>query len=404
MYDLIFCVLTTTKKKNRLPFFHKNGYKKSDKYKIKIVYLVENEEKPEYVNEDIEWYNSNYHYTIRYLDYLKNTKDQSRWFLQVDDDSITDLDKTIEYLDKYYEFEDSLCLGSIVTQIFATRYFDRKTIGQLNADCYFEPVYEKILKKTIDQNINLNDIFVSPKSFSAWEYCILSKSAFNKISKFKKLGEFIENCKELKIHFSDESCFVLSNLLKITVSHCSFMTPMPIFEEYSGMNKNGRFTHIHHVCEELDQLHLVENIIQNNKIFENSSQVKNYFNSNLINSYWLFYKYDILSKQVTSRCGIKLLENKKVEKLNKNFEDFNGFEKYNLNYNSDSYTIKEWDFSNEEFSILVDERKFTFRKEEDNLYRSFTNNEIFILSKLNPLDLIYWSHKKFIYNFSKDLY
>ncbi len=42
MYDLILCVLATTKN-NRLPAFNKIGYK-STKYKTKIVYLVDEED------------------------------------------------------------------------------------------------------------------------------------------------------------------------------------------------------------------------------------------------------------------------------------------------------------------------------------------------------------------------
>ena len=45
MLDLVLCVLATTKN-NRIGQFSKIGYKKTNKYNSKIVYLINNEEKP----------------------------------------------------------------------------------------------------------------------------------------------------------------------------------------------------------------------------------------------------------------------------------------------------------------------------------------------------------------------
>lgn len=404
MYDLILCVLAT-QKNNRLPFFNSNGYKKTSKYKTKVVYLVENEERPNYLKKDSDWYNSNYYYGIRYLDYLRSTKDKSRWFLQVDDDSCTDIDKTIEFLDFFHDWNDSVCLGTIVNKLKMTRYFDRSSKDIFINSCYFDSKFKSILKKTIDKEIDLNDFVISPKSFNGWEYCIFSNKSVEKIKNFDKLNNYIENCQEIKPKFSDQPCYVLSNLLKISISNCFFMCPLPYYEEYTGINKNGNFSHIHHVCNPIDQLNLLGKVIENNLEFENSNEVINYFGKNLEDTSWMFYEYDLIEKKILKRFAFKLLENNSIEKIEIDFKNFeHNADKYNLNYNSDSIILDEWKFCESNVYLTINKIQHEFKKKKENYYNCLFENKVYILSKLNSIDLIYWSHKKFVYNFSENLY
>jgi len=383
MYDLILCVLATTKN-NRLPVFNKIGYK-STKYKTKIVYLVDEEDKPDFIKDD--WHKSpNYPLSVRFVHYIKNTKDEFRWLMQVDDDSCTDLDKTVELLDYFYDYKDSMMLtGSFNYFLSLPRYSDQEKIIQ-SCHCYsVEPIIQKIYDKINVEHLpeDLNDYGLAPYINNGWEHSVLSNSAANKIKKYDKLQEFIDGCLEFKPNFGDQVPFALAKIAKVPIANCHFLSPLPTIEEYSAINKNGRFSHIHHVCDYWSDYNNLLNILEQNIVFESPQEVESYLEQHISNSYWFFYS--LKCKEILSRFVIKFNENQSISVLDIEYNR-------NVAYNLES---KKWILV--ETNIILENeqnQKISFSKMKNKLYGVQDGDNVFILSKFDSTDMIYWKHKK----------
>jgi hypothetical protein len=402
MHDLIFCVLATTKN-NRLPQFTKIGYKKSNKYKIKIIYLVNNEDKPEFLEG--EWFNCpNHSPSTRLAYYFSKTADESRWFMQVDDDSCTDLDKTIELLDYFYDDQDPVMLtGSSSYFPIVPRYIDRTPKMETLFLHTIDPKLQQVLKKMQIENLfvetsDLNNFEFVPRLCHGWEHNVFSFAGVKKIKKYNRLEEYIEHCLECKPEFGDEVPFLLSKIAKIPISQCYFLTPLPELEEYTGINKNGRFTHIHHMAEPLDLIFHLENIIENKFTFENKKQVCEYLEKNPENTEWFFFH--VIDNKISARCAMKLNLDHSIEIMNISIANIPDYFKINFNYEKYELQNKKWQMKNGKITITNDKNQnLDFSKIKDKMYGSIINEkEFFILSKISPVDKLYWNRKKFFGN------
>lgn len=402
MYDLIFCVLATTKN-NRLSQFARIGYKKSNKYKIKIIYLVNNENKPEFLEG--EWFNCpNHSHSTRLAHYFSKTADESRWFMQVDDDSCTDLDKTIDLLDYFYDDQDPVMLtGSSSYFPIVPRYIDRTPKMETLFLHTIDPKLQQVLKKMQIENLfvetnDLNNFEFVPRLCHGWEHNVFSFAGVKKIKKYNRLEEYIKHCLECKPEFSDEVPFLLSKIAKIPISQCYFLTPLPELEEYTGINKNGRFTHIHHMAEPLDLIFHLENIIENKFTFENKKQVCDYLEKNPENTEWFFFH--VIDNKISARCAIKLNLDHSIEIMNISIANIPDYFKINFNYEKYELQNKKWQMKNGKITITNDKNQnLDFSKIKDKMYGSIINEkEFFILSKISPVDKLYWNRKKFFGN------
>ena len=383
MYDLILCVLATTKN-DRLSIFSKVGSKKTDKYKTKIIYLIDNETKPEFIEGD--WHNSGCAFPVRFSKYLKNTNENFRWIMQVDDDSCTDLERTIDLLDKLYDYEDSVMLtGSSSYYLDLPRYVDQTIIRETCLCHAMEPNLQQSLRDVgfLDSK-DLNKFSYIPYVNNGWENSIFSKKAVEKIQKNKDSQNFIDACLKNQVGFSDQVPFALANISKVPISNCYFLSPMPNIEEYTAINKNGRFSHIHHVNEHWDQLDHLENMIKDKKIFNSSEQVNSYLQDKVQGTNWLFFA--IKDGKISSRSLIRLGTN--IEVLN--------YDKINLN--QFDFKDKNWTYLNDQFVIENQQgQKAIFNKVKNNLYIC-KQDQVFVLSRFHYMDMVYLSHNKSLSN------
>lgn len=410
MYDLVLCVLTSSKSE-RLPIFQKIGYKKSSKYKTKIVYLVDTDEKPDYLDESCDWYNCfggvGPSYTCRFIEYLKNTYDEAKWFLQVDDDSCTDLDKTIDLLNYFYDYEDPAVLtGSLFFFLGMPRYVDRSEIFDPCFSTNIDQKLQKVLRDMEVENIfvgieDLNKFKIMPTIARGWEHSVFSCGAVNKIKKYNRLQEFVLRCAKLNPEFGDQAPFILAKLAKVPISSCFFLTPTPSIEEYSVINKNGRFSHIHHICESWDQLQYFEDAIDNDLIFDSSEEVKFYFDSKKENTEWVFFH--ILDNKIRARCLIKLLKENKISIIDikiKGLISHSAVPEFNLNLNEKDYELEEkkWFYDNEIFVITnKSDQKIEFVPIKEKLYgHKVSESEYYLLSKTHILDSLFWRRGLFV--------
>jgi hypothetical protein len=284
MNILNLCVIASTKTdkytKRLKNFIDLYGYKNLNyKKNTKISFLVEDESKPDFINESFGWYNyPNLPMSLRFVSYLINNWSPSVWTMQVDDDSSTDIDKTIEFLNQFYDADDSMIL-----------------MGGRNTD--LENGLQNLIKEMGEPNIlfdnpNICQFKDIPYFVHAWEPSILSKKAVNKIRNYNKLEFFLQLARKYKPVFTDQSIYLLSKLAKVPIVESTFLCPYDRPQEYSAVNPNGRYSHIHYVKEESSNYNTIidnmkkYNIIEDTVILNNMKYV---FENTLTQSYGIIF-------------------------------------------------------------------------------------------------------------------
>ena len=81
--------------------------------------------------------------------------------------------------------------------------------------------------------------------------------AVNKIKNYNKLNLFLELALKYRPVFTDQSIYLLSKLAKVPIVEAMFLCPYDRPAEYSAMNPQGRYSHIHYVKEELPTYQMI---------------------------------------------------------------------------------------------------------------------------------------------------
>jgi hypothetical protein len=239
---MTLCVLACAKNDKYLKrlgdFVRHYGYKNSKNY-ARIAFLVEDEVRPDFIPQEHMWYNCpGTPLSCRFLKYLKDFNDESDWIMQVDDDSSTDLDKTFELLNRFYNHQDSMMLmGGRNTDLEMSQQNIIKTMG---CDDFFFG------------SSNISKFDTHPYFVHAWEPTIVSNRAVKTIKAWARLDEYINLCLRHRPTFGDQTPYVVAKLAKIPIVECTFMSPFNKNTEYSAINPNGRYSHIHYVTEKWD--------------------------------------------------------------------------------------------------------------------------------------------------------
>jgi len=324
MNILNLCVIASTKSNKytqRLKnFINLYGIKNLNyKKNVKICFLVEDEPRPEFLNPEFEWYNyPNLPMSLRLIYYLINNWSPSVWTMQVDDDSSTDIDKTIEFLNQFYDHDDSMIL-----------------MGGRNTD--LEYGLQSLIKEMAEPNILFGNpnicVFKDiPYFVHAWEPSILSNKAVNKIREYNKKDLFLQLALKYSPVFTDQSIYLLSKLAKVPIVEATFLCPYDRPHEYSAINPNGRYSHIHYIKEESPNYNMIVDSMKNHHSVEKD-------NLNVINNLNIIdnMKY-VFENALTQSYGILVLNengsignydnpNEKFWQLNENnnliFKDIN---------------------------------------------------------------------------------
>lgn len=293
-YDFTICTLACTKQKkyaDRLKdYVDSYGFKLNNKsLKVKFVFLVEDESRPNFLSKEHVWYNCpGLPMSMRWVKYLKDEATDSKWVMQVDDDSSTDIDKTIELLNQYYDHQDSMLL-----------------MGGRNTD--LELGQQNILKSMKIENMFFESDDISkfegiPYFTHAWEPSIISQSGINKVKKWNRFSEYISLCKNARPIFTDQTPYVVARLSKIPIVEAPFLCPFNWANMYSAINKKGRYSHIHYVTDKWNYFNNFKTAIKNNLTFENEKETIKYL-SNSIKSKSILQK----DKKLTHNEQIHLL-------------------------------------------------------------------------------------------------
>ena len=310
MNELTFCVLACAKNKKysaRLKeFLDSYGFKMNRKdIRVKFVFLVEDETRPDFIPKDHVWYNCpDTPLSCRFLKFIKESELDSKWIMQVDDDSSTDIDKTIELLEQFYDHQDPMIL-----------------MGGRNTD--MEPAQQNIVKVMDFNNFffgsnNISTFDTTPYFTHAWEPSILSVEGARKIKYWARLEEYYELCMKYKPGFGDQTPYVAAKIAKVPIVECLFMSPFNKTSEYSALVNEGRYSHVHYITE---KWHGFEDFKIRMMIAKNNRRAS----KNLPNNVWEFWGgprgnqgyYGMISLNDDGTIG--LYKNK-----NESFWDMNG--------------------------------------------------------------------------------
>jgi hypothetical protein len=239
-FDITLCVLACAKSEKHIQrlkdFVEIFGFKLSNpEIKARVVFLVDDEPRPEFLDPFFVWRNvPSTILSSRFVKYMINEEEfNSNWVMQVDDDSSTDLDKTVELLRQFYDHDDCVVL-----------------MGGRNTD--LEPNQQAILRRMDIKNFffesnDINSFEGTPYFFHAWEPSIFSVPAIEKMKKWDRINEYLDLCSKYEPVYGDQTPYVIAKLSKVPVSECLFLSSLPKDDEYSAINHNGRFSHIHYI-------------------------------------------------------------------------------------------------------------------------------------------------------------
>ena len=268
MYDFTLCVIACAKKEKyaaRLKeFISIYGYVLKDKnIKVKFVYLAEDEPRPSFLNKNDVWYNClDVPMSMRFLKYIKDCENDSTWVMQVDDDSSTDIDSTFKMLNESYNSDDAIMLmGGRNTDLESAQ---QRILRSMKIDNFF---FESSDIKKFEQ---------IPYFVHAWEPTIVSKATIKRIKNWNRLEEYFKLCRGNRPIFGDQTPYVVARLAKIPIVECYFLCPFQFASLYSGINKKGRYSHIHYINEKWNYFTVFKKALKENLIFNTEEETQKY--------------------------------------------------------------------------------------------------------------------------------
>lgn len=266
-YDFVLVVLvccTQQKYIDRLISFVKDyGYKFTNKSHInfKIVFLAgEPEPKDIYLKKIIDvtydWqYMPDMTVANRFLTYIYTNPIDYKWIFQVDDDSSTDIDRTYDILEDFYNYTDPIMFAS-------SRTTDLCMIQQL------------ILREMEISNIffgktNIDDHQYPPMIVHSHEASLLSSEAVRRMKLCKYTLNYLSLSHKYRVYWTDNGVGVLSKICKIPVVESTFsdswVDEHKAMNEYSAIKKDGRLTHVHPILNTQTFYNQFIDIFQQNK-------------------------------------------------------------------------------------------------------------------------------------------
>lgn len=269
---IMLCALVCTKKEKyvrRLHDFieHYGIICKEAKSRLLVTLLAEDEPRPDFIEKDIQWVNFPQDpMSLRFTNYMANYPVSCDWIMQVDDDSSTDIDKTLEILDQYYDYKDPVVL-------MAGRNTDLELGLQDIARSFNTPNF-------FFGHQDITKFKGQPLFTHSWGSTIISSAGVKKIKNWAGIKKYIDMCRSVKTVFSDQVPYLAAKLAKVPISESTFMSPFSDADQYTALNTNGRYSHIHYVKEEWSNYKPFIEALKSNKKFTSPDAVNSYLSRN----------------------------------------------------------------------------------------------------------------------------
>jgi len=239
MYDIEICLpITFSQEKYKLMFsqFKKYGLLRTNERKILLSLLVGTEKVPKDFNEgwgngiSVQLIRSKYNVlaqkTMDYYCSVINPK-SAKWFMKLDDDSITDIKCLMEHLDKLNHNEERYLGSSLSSNIEDA---EKEILFNMDEEHLYNPVH---------------------KIWHEWECCIMSSYTIDKILNCEKSMNFLNL--RLKNDFpssNDISLGIAAKFAGQRVEEADFLTNKPFYGLFSLFG--GPICHLHYCSEIFD--------------------------------------------------------------------------------------------------------------------------------------------------------
>lgn len=243
-YQFKLAVLASAKKQKYVErlkdFIYKYGFKftNKDTINIKIVFLAENEDAPNFIlnNPLFEWVDVKEKLSTRFIKYIEQSKIDYEWIMQVDDDSSTDIDRSYELLNDFYDYVDPM-------MFLCSRTPDMDYNQQLI-------LREMEIKNIFFGNIDINNYKDTPYFIHSWEGSLFSCGGAMKIKNHSILPRYLELTDKYLPGYGDNTPAVVAKICKVPVVESLFMSAWAHVEDYSAITPTGKLTHIHYVLKD----------------------------------------------------------------------------------------------------------------------------------------------------------
>ena len=162
-----------------------------------------------------------------YANILPAQELQARWYLRVDDDSLTDVRRLVNHLDQTFYWRHTMHLA-----------------GTLHTDV--EPAYQMVLRDL------RADRYLQGAGhcefYHEWEASVTSHGAMKRILNNRLALEFLRRVALLSGGFGDHCLAIAARLSGIPISQVPFLTAHCQFEEFAAFRPSGNgFFHIHYM-------------------------------------------------------------------------------------------------------------------------------------------------------------
>ena len=265
--------LLDEKYKNRFENFKRIGLCNIQNRKIKLVLLIGTEKNtpdlksgwPKGIDTEVIL-GTNNHLACKIFEYYANLEsaNHAKWFIKLDDDSITDIDAMITDLESNYDWDQRYYICSDVRDELAPE--EEGIIKMLKLD-WMKP-----------------DMFLPQHEY---EISILSQKTMSEIIQNEKSKKFLKIRSKIAKGYGDQSLALAARLSKTYPIRSPYMTWHPIAKSFTFFG--GPLYHIHNICNDK-----TPNL--NNIFLCSYNQLQNYNNpltdleKKIANKKWLFYK------------------------------------------------------------------------------------------------------------------
>lgn len=244
MYDIEISlpVCGVGKYSERLEYFKKVGLHNIGELKVSLKLLTGTKDIPGIAdgwpeNVDVENVSGEQdEVTSKVAKYYANMSPEyannARWFLRVDDDSVTDISHLVRNLEKSYRWEDPVYCGTMLCDNL------HKTDVDLMNDM-------KLLET------EHNDGPIKLPIYHEWEASVVSQSVLRRVLTNEKAMLFLKKRSEYETGWCDVPFAIAARIVGVHVTQSPFMTKkalvslLPVF--------GGNMSHIHYVAPDIDK-------------------------------------------------------------------------------------------------------------------------------------------------------
>jgi hypothetical protein len=248
MYDAEFHIMCSEKEtfKHRIKLFLNYGIHNCNKFKVKMVLLLK-ENKESNLEEEIKSYEKNnlkfevlrfqqdepsFKKFSYFTEVAPNRLDDARWFIGMDEDSITDIDALINHLDEDYDWQEKHYVSTAPMNNTQPMEYDLALV--FGKQHWYSPI---------------------GGPYHEWEICCLSQKSIKTILENPNSNKILNMRKKISKGWGDHCMGIAAKFAKIYPTGSNFISGKPMIAEHKILG--GWIIHCHHIYELLGTIKML---------------------------------------------------------------------------------------------------------------------------------------------------